>query len=157
MAYASLMEVAVRRLGLGDEDVLRLLAVESARFDEQGADAKPEPTADAATALLASDEDHLLVAFEGDEPVGFLLAHELLRRDGAGRTFFVYEVGARDDRRRQGIGRSLLEEAFALARKRGASRAFVMTNESNEPAMALYRSLGGERQSRDDVVLGFRL
>lgn len=106
---------------------------------------------------MASEDDHLLVAFEDDDPVGFLLAHELLRRDGAGRTFFVYEVGVRDDRRRQGVGRRLLEEAFRRCRERGIRRAFVTTNEGNEAAMALYRSLGGERAATDDVVFAFRL
>lgn len=146
-----------RRLESGDENVVRLLAAESARFDEEGASAKPEPGIEAAAQLLASDDDHLFVVFEGDDPIGFLLAHELKRRDGAGRTLFVYELGVRADRRRQGVGRRLLEEAFALARQRGLARAFVMTSEANAAAMALYRAVGGVRQPSNDAVFEFRL
>jgi ribosomal protein S18 acetylase RimI-like enzyme len=153
------VEVYVRRLGPGDEDIVQLLAAQNTLFDEERIEpvTKPPPTDQSASDLLASGDDHLLVAFEGDDPIGFVLAHELKRRDGEGRRLFVYEVGVRYDRRRQGVGRRLLEETLRIGSDRGIAKAFVITNEANEAATALYRAVGGLPQAPDDVVFGFTL
>ena len=41
------------------------------------------------------------------------------------------------------------------ARERGIRQGFVLTNEANEAAMELYRSLGGVRPNADDVLFDF--
>jgi ribosomal protein S18 acetylase RimI-like enzyme len=131
--------VIVRRLGPGDEAVVRHLAE----------DAAPQ------TGLLADERSIFLVAFDRDRPVGFLLAYELLRRQGDPSRLFVYEVGVDEGWRRQGVATALFDELGRLARARGIRAAFVLTNESNEAAMELYRSVGGVRPSTDDVLWDF--
>jgi ribosomal protein S18 acetylase RimI-like enzyme len=133
--------VIIRRLGPGDEHVVERLA-------EQ---APPER----ASELLADERTVFLVAFEESEPIGFVLAYELLRRHGEPSRLFVYEVGVEPRARRRGVATELLRELRRIARARGIRHGFVLTNESNEPAMELYRSLGGVRPNSDDVLFDF--
>jgi len=128
--------VIVRRLGPGDEAVVRRLAEDAA------------PQSD----LLAEERTIFLVAFDGHDPVGFLLAYELLRRRGDRSQLFVYEVEVDDGRRRQGVATALFRELGRIAGERGIRHGFVLTNEANEAAMELYRSLGGVRPNADDVL-----
>ena len=146
----------MRRLTLGDEAVVQRLSVEDARFDEPGAARERTPhTLESAREFLASETNVQLAAFAGDEPVGQLLAYELTRRHGDGKMMFVYEIGVRDDHRRMGVGTALFDALRQICHERGVSRAFVITGERNEAAMAFYLSLGGERESTDDVVFDF--
>jgi hypothetical protein len=45
----------------------------------------------------------MLVAFDGERPVGFVLAHELPRRHGDRAKLFVYEIDVAESQRRRGI------------------------------------------------------
>lgn len=54
----------------------------------------------------------------------------------------------------QGLGRALAIDALLWLRKRGAGQAVVNTQESNERALRLYRSLGFRLQPGGLVVLG---
>ena len=135
--------MTIRKLGPGDEQVVERLA-------EQ---APPER----ASGLLADERTLFLVAFDGDEPepVGFVLAYELVRRHGEPSQLFVYEVGVAPEARRRGVATELLRELQRIARARGIRRGFVLTNEANEAAMELYRSLGGVRPNPNDVLFDF--
>ena len=113
----------IRRLGPGDEDVIRALA-------------ENEPQ----TALLADERTTFVAAFDGDTPIGFAFGYVLPRRHGKPTIFFVYEIDVDERYRRQGIGRRLMEELLF-----GHEEAFVLTDDDNEAAMALYASLGGAR------------
>ena len=121
--------IAIRLLAPGDEDVVRELAT----YDGPG---DPE-------ALLADPRTLLLVAFDGERPVGFVLAHELPRRHGERAKLFVYEVDVAESHRRRGIAAALLARLAELARERGIRTGFVLTEPDNGPANALYRSAGG--------------
>lgn len=127
----------VRRLGPGDEDVVARLADRRAQ-----------------TALLGDDAAIFLAAFEGDDPIGLVLAYELPRRHGDEAMLLVYEVGVADAHRRRGVATSLLSELARIARERGIGEGFVLTDPDNDPAHALYESQGGER--RDVVEWDFR-
>jgi ribosomal protein S18 acetylase RimI-like enzyme len=135
--------VNIRRLVPGEEQVVERLA-------EQAPPAR-------ASELLADERTIFLAAFEDgrDEPIGFVLAYELLRRHGDPSQLFVYEVGVAPEARRRGVATELLRELRRIARARGIRRGFVLTNEANEAAMELYRSLEGERPNADDVLWDF--
>ena len=124
-------QTTIRRLGPGDEDVIRALA-------------EDEPQ----TALLADDRTTFVAAFDGETPVGFAFGYVLPRRHGRPTIFFVYEIDVDERYRGRGIGRRLLEELFF-----GQEEAFVLTDAANEAAMALYASLGGTRV--DSVMWDF--
>jgi ribosomal protein S18 acetylase RimI-like enzyme len=124
-------QTRIRRLGPGDEAIVRLLA-------------EDEPQ----TALLGDDRTVFLAAFDGEKPVGFAFGYVLPRRHGRPTVFFVYEIDVEEGYRRQGIGRRLMEGLLA-----GHDEAFVLTDAGNEAAMALYASLGGTRV--DSVMWDF--
>ena len=149
--------VGVRRLTVGDEEVVRRLSLEDARFEEAGVEprARPPHTPESARRFLAVETNVQLAAFAGDEPVGQLLAYELIRRHGDGKTMFVYEIGVRDDYRRNGVGRLLFAELENICRRRAVTRAFVVTNERNAAATAFYRALGATREATDEAVFDF--
>ena len=125
--------IAIRLLAPGDEEVVRALAT----YDGAG---DPE-------ALLADPRTLVLVAFEGERPVGFVLAHELPRRHGERAKLFVYEVDVAESHRRRGIASALLARLAELARERGIRTGFVLTEPGNGPANALYRSAGGATEA----------
>jgi ribosomal protein S18 acetylase RimI-like enzyme len=134
--------VNIRRLGPGDGAVVTALATY-----------RPL-TEDEARAFLADDDTIMLVAFDDEEPVGFVLAYVLRRRHGDARQLFVYEVGVAESHRRRGIGAALLRGLEALAVGNGIERGFVLTVRENIAAMSLYRSAGGREES-EDVVWDF--
>jgi ribosomal protein S18 acetylase RimI-like enzyme len=120
---SSRQTVVIRRLGPGDGEVV-------ARLSEQ------EPR----TALLEDERTRFVVAFDGEEPVGFAFGYELPRRHGRPTIFFVYEVDVDERYQRRGIGTRLLHDLL-----QGYEEAFVLTEPDNAAANALYASLGGTR------------
>ena len=104
--------------------------------------------------LLADDATIFLAAFRGAEPVGFVFGYELQRRHEAPSILFVYELDVDEAHRRQGIGGRLMRELAEIARSRGVSEGFVLTEPENDAANALYRSLEGERV--ETVMWDFR-
>jgi aminoglycoside 3-N-acetyltransferase I len=132
--------IDVRRLGPGDEDLIRALA---------------EDDAPDAAALLRDERTFYVAALDGDRPVGFVFAHELLRRHGDPTMLFVYDLGVEEEYRRRGIATRLMRELESIARERGIRTGFVLTEAANDAAMALYESLGGVRPNDDDVMWDF--
>ena len=146
-------EIWVRRLGPTDSAVLAQLARENGRFGHALDRPALEPLSPTDTRTFLADERTIcLVAFEGQEPVGFLYACELYRRHTALRHLCLYEIAVAEDHRDLGIGGQLLQKLAEQARKRHIDKGFVITNGSNREVMALYESVGGIRGSDDDVV-----
>jgi ribosomal protein S18 acetylase RimI-like enzyme len=104
-----------------------------------------------ASELLADPRTLFLVAFDHERPVGFVLAYELLRRHGDPSKLFVYEVDVAEEYRRRGIGAALMRELARLARERSIRHGWVLTDRSNEAAMALYESVGGVRPHEETM------
>ena len=119
----------VRRLRPGDEQVVEALATR-------------EPPARAGE-LLADDNTIFVVAFEDDEPIGLVLAYDLVRRHGEPSKLFVYEVDVLPAHHRRGVGTAMFGQLARIARERGVARAWVLTDGENAPAMEFYRSVGG--------------
>jgi ribosomal protein S18 acetylase RimI-like enzyme len=138
-SFPSVDGVSVRLLVPGEEDVVRSLATRDGAGD-------PE-------ALLADPRTLMLVAFAGEQPVGFVLAHELPRRHGDRAKLFVYEVDVAETHRRRGIASALLARLAELARERGIRAGFVLTDEDNAAANALYDRAGG--RPHQDVMWEF--
>jgi len=133
--------VIVRRLGPGDEPVVKRLA--------EAENERPQ------TALLHDDRTIFLAALDDETPVGFLFGYDLPRRHGNPSIFFVYEVDVEPAWQRRGVATQLFRELERILCARRVREAFVLTNASNEPAMRLYESLGGVRPNDDDVMWDF--
>lgn len=116
---------------------------------------RPPLDHESAALFLANERNHLLVAFEGDQPVGMLLAHELDRRHADERKMLLYEIDVREDRRRRGIGRALMQSLAEVCRSRGYTQAWVLTDDENPTATAFYAACGGTRVQPDQVMFTF--
>jgi ribosomal protein S18 acetylase RimI-like enzyme len=133
------VDIEIRLLGPGDENVVRELATYEGPGDPEG--------------LLADPRTVFLVASDGELAVGFVLAYDLPRRHGDTSNLFVYEVDVAESHQRRGIARSLLARLAEIARERGIRGGFLTTEPDNDAANALYRSVGGTSQK--DVLWVF--
>lgn len=125
----------IRALGPGDDDVVRAA---SHLFDA--------PTEEEATRrFLTEDGHHLLVAYEGGNPIGFVSGVEMTHPD-KGTEMFLYELGVDEPFRRQGVGRRLTERLAEVARARGCYGMWVITDTENNAATATYERAGGAPQ-----------
>jgi ribosomal protein S18 acetylase RimI-like enzyme len=69
-----------------------------------------------------------------------------------GHRGWVYYLAVAPDRRREGLGRQLMDAAEAWLRDRGAPKLQLMVRTSNAEALGFYEALGLERQ--EVVTLG---
>jgi ribosomal protein S18 acetylase RimI-like enzyme len=138
---AILDEVNIRELVAGGgERLVALFAAVLPGSPTAQADRLDEPEA-----FLRDPHSFVLGAYLDNAPVG--LAWGLQMRSPSGRlTTYVHELDVHPDRRRQGVGAALIVEAMALARSRGSTKFWLSTGGHNEPAQALYESLGGDRK-----------
>lgn len=97
--------------------------------------------------FLRQPNHHLCIAYIDDEAVGFVSGVEITHPD-KGTEMLMYELGVDDQYRRRGIGRSLVVALRDLARTRGCSGVWVPVDDDNEPALAMYRSLGPDEEAR---------
>lgn len=101
--------------------------------------------------VLADPAHVLLIAFDGDKPVGFLIGHEMPRFDREQPMFCLYEVGVSEDAQRRGHGGRLVRAFLDICIARRAMKAWVLTNRGNLPAMQLYPTCGGLPSGEDDI------
>lgn len=104
-----------------------------------------DPDADYARALAATDAA-VLVLRDDAAIVGTVMVGD------DGHRGWVYYLAVAPDRRRQGIGRALMEAAEAWLRARGCPKVQLMVRTGNADALGFYRALGLEPQ--DVVTLG---
>jgi ribosomal protein S18 acetylase RimI-like enzyme len=124
--------VEIRRLGPEDEDLLQsaLLAFTAA------------PSA-APDLFLGDPRSHAFVAMEGEQVVGWCYGYELLRPEGRWM-MFLKQIDVLEERRRERIGRRLLDTFVELARSKGHSKMWLYTDAGNRAARALYEGAGGD-------------
>jgi ribosomal protein S18 acetylase RimI-like enzyme len=135
------VEVEIRRLGPGDDEAVRAAAD---LFD------KP-PEAEATQRFLGEPSHHLLMAFSGGSPVGFVSGVELTHPD-KGTEMFLYELSVDPAARRRGVGRQLVKTLAELARNRGNYGMWVLADDDNEAARATYARAGGREASRPLMI-----
>jgi len=130
------MSVAIRAIRPGEGATL----VAAARlFDSP-------PDLAVAERFLVTAGHHLLIAFDGQTPAGFVSGVELTHPD-KGTEMFLYELAVDEPFRRRGIGRALVEALIRIARDRGCYDMWVLTDDDNEAALATYRTSGTSAES----------
>lgn len=83
-----------------------------------------------------------IVAEAGREILGYLLYHSGYDTDRGIRLLHVIDLYVRDDSRRLGIGRALMDEAAAICRRQGGRELFWAVYEPNKLAADFYEGLG---------------
>ena len=116
-----------------------------------------DPPDEVATdAFLGDERHHLLIALVDDNPAGFVSAVELLHPDKARPEMFLYELGTDERYRRRGVASALLASLVRICRARGCGEMFVLTDDSNEAAIAAYQKSGAVREA-DSAMLHWQL
>lgn len=83
------------------------------------------------------------VAHEGDAITGYCWGYRLDRPDDAAM-IYLHELHVDERHRRRGIGRDLMTALIELAERERATKIFLTTGTDNQPARALYESLGAD-------------
>src|SRR5215204_2011644 len=96
--------------------------------------------------FLVHPDTLLLVARSDSKVCGFLFAYRLRRFDCRRSEVLLYEIGVQEPFRRRGVGRVLVEEATRWATEIDADELWVLTEDDNAPARALYTATGGREE-----------
>ncbi len=143
--------VRIREAGAEDSAIVARLAHMS--NDDLGGPPVDEPVETTAARIDAiglgpGRPVEVLIAEEGDTPVGALFFGTLFPGDRLLPTLFIKSLSVTEARRSQGIGRNLLRALCRLALERGAVRIDWTAFDGNTAAIRLYESLGVERRDR---------
>lgn len=103
--------------------------------------ARPTDSAADVERLIARDPEALVLAVDGDELVGSVIA------GWDGWRCHLYRLAVDPDRRRQGIGRELVARAEARFASNGGTRADAMVLDDNDLAHAAWAAAGYTRQA----------
>jgi aminoglycoside 6'-N-acetyltransferase I len=107
--------------------------------------------------FLADPRHRFVVALDGDLVVGFVSAVIYVHPDKSAPEMWINEIGVAPSHQRQGIGKSLMQAILEEAKRSGCTEAWVLTDRANIPAMAMYKSAGGEESLPDPTMFAFRL
>ena len=100
-------------------------------------EAKDLEVLDAPVAKVLDKGGHIIMAVDGDEPVGCCAL--ILLSDGG---FEVGKMAVADSHKGRGLGNGLMQACIDKARAVGAPRLYLETNSSLAPALAVYRRFG---------------
>lgn len=143
------MTVVIQHLGRGDVPLMRQLnAMFGAAFDDADTYASRLPSDGYLADLLAKDSFIALVALVGGDVVGGLAAYELHKFEQARSEIYIYDLAVSETHRRQGIARALINALRELAVQRGCWVVYVQADYDDDPAIALYTSMG----EREEVL-----
>ena len=91
--------------------------------------------------MAGDDGEYLLGAVDG-EPVGVCQLRFRWSVWKSAEDCWLEDLFVREEARRSGLGRALVEAALDRARERGCRRIELDVNEDNAPARALYEACG---------------
>jgi aminoglycoside 3-N-acetyltransferase I len=136
---------------LGRSDVMRLkqlLAVFGEAFDDMATYQGAVPRDSYLQSFLADEGCITIVAMDGEEVIGGLVAYELLKFEQERKEIYIYDLAVKAAQRRRGIATGLIVTLKAIARTHGAYVIYVQADRGDDAAIALYESLG----VREDVL-----
>jgi aminoglycoside 3-N-acetyltransferase I len=139
----------VRQIGPDQADQLaRLNALFADAFEDPEHYQSRPPGLDYLARLLAKPHVIALAAWREGELAGGLVAYELEKFEQARSEVYIYDIAVADAHRRRGVATALIQHLQGLAAARGAWVIFVQAEYGDEPAIALYESLG----EREEVM-----
>jgi ribosomal protein S18 acetylase RimI-like enzyme len=102
---------------------------------------RPADTGRAVATLHLRDPDALILAVDGDDIIGTIIA------GWDGWRCHLYRLAVAPDRRREGIGRALIAAAEERFRVLGGGRVDAMVMDGNEQAHAIWQANGYQHQA----------
>jgi ribosomal protein S18 acetylase RimI-like enzyme len=97
---------------------------------------------DGGNRFLAAEGTVAFVATDHDEVAGWCWGQHMVRPDETSM-IYLHELDVDERFRRRGVGRDLVVSFINAGRALGATKMFLTTGATNEPARALYEQLGG--------------
>ena len=91
-------------------------------------------------AEISSAQTHYVGAFDGS-----LLGYAGLKVSGPSYASDIQTIGVEPESQGRGIGRTLMNELLAVAKRQGSEEVFLEVKAGNQSAIALYLSLGFEQ------------
>jgi ribosomal protein S18 acetylase RimI-like enzyme len=128
------MSLVFKILGAGDRAVLDNVA--PGVFDNP---LDPRLVAE----FMRDDRHHLAVAVERGQVVGFASGVHYVHPDKPAE-LWINEVGVASSHQGQGLGKAVVRTLLQHAKNLGCREVWVLTVRSNEAAMRLYASAGGQ-------------
>jgi ribosomal protein S18 acetylase RimI-like enzyme len=142
---------SVRRLGLGDAAVLRMLCQEEEDFDLEGRGKAATPLSEEAARAYLADPAVLHWVAEADgRVVGHMSCSLLRKRAGDPSEVLLYEIGVRGRCRRRGVGRALVGALNDWMAAHQVKEVWVVAD--NPVAVAFYRAAGFKTAGADAAV-----
>ncbi len=134
----------VQPAGPEDADAIAVLMDELDRF--YGAD-QVEPIEQRAEEIRATvfrspPPAHVLLAWEGNQPVGLATYSFLWPAAGVTQSLYLKELYVAADHRRRGVGELLMQNVYQVALDYDCSRVEWTTDDDNRLAQAFYDELG---------------
>ena len=143
------MNYSYERLSARDHhDLTRLLRVFGDAFHDTETYGAAVPSPSYLTAFLGRPQNIVLVAKSGEEVVGGLVAYVLEKFERERSEVYIYDLAVAEPHRRRGIARTLIERLKPISRALGAWVIYVQADYGDDPAVALYTSMG----TREDVM-----
>ncbi|MGB3510748.1 MAG: AAC(3)-I family aminoglycoside N-acetyltransferase [Microcoleaceae cyanobacterium] len=143
----SIENITIQHLSEKDIKLMReLLNVFGDAFDEVDTYCQAQPETDYLRKLLSRDYFIVLVALKHGEVVGGLTAYVLHKFEQERSEIYIYDLAVSAEHRRQGIAMTLIGALKNIAVDRGAYVIFVQADYGDDPAIELYRKVGGVRE-----------
>lgn len=141
------MDIEIRLLAEHDKEML--LSVASGVFDNK-------PDLELTAEFLGDPRHHLAVALDEGVIVGMASAVHYVHPDKPPQ-LWINEVGVAPTHRGLTIGKRLINALLQHGRNLGCTEAWVLTENDNTAAMALYESAGGKQPEKQPVMFNFSL
>jgi ribosomal protein S18 acetylase RimI-like enzyme len=106
--------------------------------------------------LLSDKHSIVLAAFDGTNPVGYLVAYTFPSLNGD-KLAYLYDIEVASSARRQGIGTRMVALLREICKRTSINGIWVGSSLTNEPACALWAHTGAIRVSDQYVEFIYEL
>ncbi|HEV8563721.1 MAG TPA: GNAT family N-acetyltransferase [Actinomycetota bacterium] len=120
----------IRKLGPGDEELLERAMLQFG----QGSPPAPD-------LFLGDPRSHSFVAIDAEDVVGWCFGYELFRPEGRWMMLLA-RLDVAEERRRERVGRKLLEHFAEFARAKGHHKMWLFADAGHSAARRLFEDIG---------------
>jgi ribosomal protein S18 acetylase RimI-like enzyme len=107
--------------------------------------------------FLGDRRKYLMLATRQGKVLGSLYGYALSHPHRAEPQFFLYGIDVRPEHRNQGIGTALVRQFVIEAKREKAFEVWVLTDEANRSAIAMYAHAGFQRRGLGEAMLELAL
>jgi len=135
--------VEFKRLTIDDVDIYQSVVKE---FRDQ------DVTKEKAESFLSNPTNIVYVAHDQRKAAGYIMCYRMNRMDNGHDIMTIFHLFVLETYRRQGIARHLMDLALDYAKREELHYVFLITQNDNTAANALYLSCGGYNHPKDKEV-----